>query len=381
MTEVLQPTFTGDRSPRRFNSTRVLFWIATFLFLLSLYIPALLYGDDRYWLPLFSRWLALAMFALAVDLVWGYTGLLSLGHGLYFGIGGYLMAYYLSFQGAATQAKAGIPGVTRTDFMVRCGLAEVPSWLAPLANLPVALTMIVVLPTLVAAIFGLVVFRMRIKGVFFSLITQALVLAIFTLVENQQAYTGGVVGMPGLPRLKVAGVSFDPFKMFLLIASFLILSFLVAYKLMHSRFGKILTAIRDNETRVLALGYNTAMYKTFMFAVSGMLSGLAGALYVASERTVGARDAFGIAFSIEIVILVAVGGRGTLFGAIIGTVLVLLGKTYANNEFKQAWPLILGGLFIAVVVFLPDGLVGLSRRITRFLRKRIVGDRLSIAGR
>ncbi len=343
---------------------RLVLWLAMVVFLLSLYVPAALFHDDRYWLPLFSRWLALGMFAMTVDLVWGYTGLLSLGQGLYFGLGGYMMAYYLSFIKAAKEGSDhGVPGVTLTDYMYRCGLTEFPGWLKPLASQPIALAMIVLLPTLVAAAFGFTVFRMRIKGVYFSLITQTLVLAIFFLVENQQAYTGGVVGMPGLPWLTIFGFTFSYLSMFLLIATTLAVSFLVCVWLMGSKFGRVLTAIRDNETRVMALGYNTAIYKTFVFALAGLLAGVAGAVYVASERTVGARDSFGIAFSIEIVILVAVGGRGTLFGAVLGTMLVMLGKTYANNEFKQAWPLILGMLFIVVVVFLPDGVVGLFRRV------------------
>src|SRR5205085_1918918 len=138
------------------------------------------------------------------------------------------------------------------------------------------------------------------------------------------------------------------------------------------------TAIREDEARVLALGYNTAHYKTFLFAVAGFLAGIAGALYVASERTVGARDTFGIVASIEIVILVAVGGRGTLFGPVIGTLLVLYGKTCANNEFKQAWPLMLGGLFIGVTVFLPDGILGLMRRVVRRSAKLLSHNKESL---
>jgi urea transport system permease protein len=357
MSDRVMPQPPAGRSTAR----RVGFWLLTTLFLASLYTPAGLFADDRYWLPLFSRWLALAIFALSVDLVWGYTGLLSLGQGLYFGVGAYLMAYYLAFQKAAAENIDGIPGKSMPDFMYRCGLNQVPGWLSPLAELPVALLMILFLPTALAFFFGLVSFRFRIKGVYFSLITQALVLAVYLLVENQQAYTGGVVGMPGLPWLTILGFKFSYLSMFLLIATTLVVSFLACLWLISSRFGRVLTAIRDNETRVLALGYSTAMYKTFIFAAAGLMAGIAGALYVASERTVGARDSFGIAFSIEIVILVAVGGRGTLFGPVLGTVLVLLGKTYANNEFKQAWPLILAGLFIGVVVFLPEGIVGWLR--------------------
>lgn len=345
------------------------------LFLAALAVPVLLFADDRYWLPIITRCLALSIFALAVDLVWGYTGLLSLGQGLYFGLGAYMVAYSLNLQKAA-QERGGAPGTAVTDFMIACRVEEVPAWMAPLANIWLALSLAVLLPTLVAGLFGLVAFRVRIKGVFFSLITQAMTLAAFTFVVNQQPYTGGIVGMPGLARLELFGHRFtSQVEMYWLVAGSLVVCFGLCLWLVRSKFGKVLTAIRDNETRTLALGYDTARYKTFMFAAAGALSGFAGALYTAVQRTVGPEEVLGIGFSIEVVILVAVGGRGTLIGAVLGTLLVMLGKTYVNNEFKQAWPIILGGLFILVVVFLPEGIVGFLRRAGARTRRLLARGR------
>ena len=293
--------------------------ILVVLFLAALFFPAYYFAEDRYWLPLFSRYMALAFFALSVDLIWGYCGLLSLGQGLYFGLGVYAVGYSLKLQQAAT--AAGLPHTWGPDmalpnFMEYCRLPAVPVWIAPLINIWLAIAVAVVLPTLVASLFGMVTFRMRVKGVYFSLITQALLLAVFTLIDNQQPYTGGRVGMNGLPRLELFGHTFQNVDLYCLITATLVICFLLCAVLVGSKFGRILTAIRDNENRVLALGYNTAMYKTFVFGLAGGLAGLAGALYVSALRTAGP-DRFAIPFSIEVVIMVAVGGRGTLVGAVI----------------------------------------------------------------
>jgi urea transport system permease protein len=357
----------------RFSPLR---WAGLFGFLALLYVPVFIFDDDPYWLPLFSRYMALALFALSVDIIWGYTGLLSLGQGLYFGLGAYAIAYSLKLQKAATEAGKPLvpaPDMALPDFMAWCRLEAVPGWIAPLIYIWLAIAVALILPTLVAGLFGLLTFRRGIKGVYFSLITQAVVLAVFTLVVNQQPYTGGVVGMPNLPPLKLFDHPFRMASLYYLITTILIICFLGCYVMIHGKVGKLLTAIRDNENRILALGYNTALYKTFAFVLAGTIAGLAGALYVAAQRTVGP-ESFGIAFSIEVVVLVAVGGRGTLYGAVIGAVLVHFLNTYISAEYTEAWPIILGGLFIAVVLFMPDGIVGVIRqqtgRLQRLLARR-----------
>jgi urea transport system permease protein len=343
------------------------------LFLLALFLPLFLFGkekdwlpatlgEDKYWISVFTRYMALALFALSVDLIWGYTGLLSLGQGLYFGCGVYAIGYCLKFARAAQQAGEPPGTIVMPDFMAYCRLPAVPSWLVPLANVRTAIAVGLVSATVLALAFGYVIFRLRIKGVYFSLITQALLLAVFTFIVNMQEYTGGVVGMTYLAKLELFGHKFDMTDMYLLVTGTLVLCYLLCALLVSTKFGRILQAIRDNEYRLLALGYNTAMYKTFIFALAGLLAGIAGVLYASAIGTTGP-DTLGISFSIEVVIFVAVGGRGTLLGAILGAVLVNLLKTYANDNLGKAWPIILGGLFIVVVVFMPDGILGLLRKL------------------
>ena len=343
------------------------------LFLACLYVPAF-FLDPFYRLPQFNRFLAArALFALSVDLIWGYTGLLSLGQGLYFGLGGYFVAYSLKLQKAALDAGFDRydwgPGMAMPDYMFQGQLNQVPMLIRPLINIYLALFLAVIVPTLVAALFGGIVFRRRIKGVYFSLITQALLYAFFTIVSTQRSYTGGVDGQPNLANLEVFGIEFkNYFHLNMVIVSLLCLFALVSYFLIQSKFGKILTAIRDNEYRVMALGYDTAMYKTFVFAFAGMMAGVAGVLSVCSTKSAGPQF-FSIEESITVVIYVAIGGRGTLVGPILGALLVTVGQDRINAEFTQAWPIILGCLFIGVVLFLPDGIVGGLMNLFGFLRR------------
>ena len=352
------------------------------LFLLGLFTPALLLADDAYWLPVITRYMCLALFAVSVDLVWGYTGLLSLGQGLYFGMGVYAMGYSLKLRQAALSAAAfsgGVPDLSPgpdmavPNFMLYCRLSQVPFWIQPLINVWLALAVAILLPTVIATLFGAVAFWRRIKGVYFSLITQAVLLAVFTLVDNQQPYTGGRVGMTALARLDLFGTIFEMANLFLLVTGVLVVVFAFCWWLTGSKFGKLLTAVRDNEYRVMALGYNTAMYKTFIFALAGAIAGLAGALYAATVRTAGP-DRFGVVASIEIVIMVAVGGRGTLIGAVLGALLVSAGESlFSDVRFGdsdiQIWPIIMGGLFISVVLFMPEGIVGWCRTLPARVRK------------
>lgn len=364
------PVATVEPETPRVSAARSYWRLAFFLlFLAALYIPG--YNmDPGYRLPKFNRFMALALYALSVDLIWGYTGLLSLGQGLYFGIGGYIVGYSLILQKAALEGDKPRfdfgPDMELPPFMFQNRLEHVPALIAPLIKIWLAVGLAVLLPMLVAGLFGGVVFQRRIKGVYFSLITQALVLAVFHLVTNQMPYTGGEGGLYNLAILQLFEFDFKPFPMYILITTVVVIFALGCYVLMHSKFGKILTAIRDNEFRVMALGYNTAMYKTFVYALAGAMAGLAGALFVAANRTAGPTF-FSIYESIEVVIFVAVGGRGTLVGPILGALLVNEGKDLINEHFRDIWPIILGGLFISVVVFLPDGIIGGVPRIANAL--------------
>ena len=355
------------------NRTRFLFFL---VFLALLYVPGFIL-DPNYRLPQFNRFLALALFALSVDLIWGYTGLLSLGHGLYFGMGAYFTAYSLKLQKAAMDASDFATkgryyqgrDMAMPDYMFQGQLNEVPALIAPLINIYLALFLAVLVPTVTATFFGWVVFRRRIKGVYFSLITQALVYAFFTLVSTQRSYTGGVDGQPGLANLELFGFEFTNYFHFNLVGVTLLCLFaLASYALIQSKFGKILTAIRDNEFRVMALGYDTAMYKTFVFGFAGMVAGVAGSLFVCANESAGPQF-FSIEESIVVVIFVAVGGRGTLVGPILGALLVSVGKDQINSRFAEAWPIVLGGMFVGVVLFLPDGIVGGLARILKYVKR------------
>jgi urea transport system permease protein len=360
----LEPVATPDRSELRRP-----FLVG--LSLLALFVPLVYFEDNEFRLSLFTQYLALAIVALGVDLIWGYTGMLSLGQGVYFGLGAYSVAYSLKLQKAAASANAPPGMVVPPDFMNWTNLPlnhpdyvapRALLWIAPLMNIWVALAAAVLVPTLVATLFGWVTFRLRIRGVYFSLITQALVLAIFTLVLNQQPITGGVVGITYLAKLELFGHTFKRYwDLYFLTAGVLVTCFLACAWLVRTKFGKVLTAIRDNENRVLALGYNTAMYKTFAFALAGGLSGLAGALFVGANGSTGP-EYLSIAWSIEAVIWVAVGGRGTLLGAILGTLLVKMVNTHINEAIPKYWPLILGFLFIGVTVFLARGIMSIAGR-------------------
>ena len=348
--------------------------ISAGLFLLFLLTVPFFYEDDPYRCEQFAKIAALAILALSIDLIWGYTGLLSLGHGLYFGLGAYAMAYSLKLQRAAILEDRPFvvaPDMALPDFMAFSRLTHVPDWIAPLINVYFALGVAIFLPALVAASFGFVTFRLRIKGVYFSLITQALILAMYLLVIRNLPYTGGDVGMVNLNRLELFGYRFQQdYYLYFLIAGIMVACYLGCAVLMNSKFGQLLTAIRDNENRVMALGYNPALYKTFIFTLSGALAGLAGALYVAANHAAGPKF-LQVEFSIVAVIWVAVGGRGTLIGAILGVYLVRFGEILISEQWPFFWTIILGFLFITVVLFLPDGIVGLLQKTSQFVMRRL----------
>jgi urea transport system permease protein len=355
----------------------------TFLVLL---LPPFVFAEEQHTLELLSRCLAFAILALGIDLVWGYTGLLNLGQGLYFGLGGYAVALCLAMQEEARKAGA-VPGTVPPQFMSYTGLAPthpdyVPppalQFIAPLANIWVALAVAVLLPTLVAALFSLITFQRRIGGVYFALITQALLFAVWVFVDNLQKYTGGRVGIYGVAHVSLFGYTFNRYtkapEIYFLLLGVLVICFLLCAVLVHSKMGRILTAIRDNENRVLALGYNTALYKTFAFTVAAALAGLSGAVFMVVSDKMG-QTFIDVKHSIEFVIFVAVGGRATLLGAVVGTFLVhyltsYLGETrYLGAYNREMRFLIIGVLFIIVVLFMPRGIMGAVRSAGRRLRR------------
>jgi urea transport system permease protein len=317
---------------------------------------------SAYWVTLIGKIMCFAIVALAMDLIWGYTGILSLGQGLFFALGGYAMGMYLMRQiGRDGQYKADLP-----DFMVFLDWKELPwHWWGSEHFLWAALLVLLV-PGLVAFVFGYFAFRSRIKGVYFSIITQALTYAAMLLFFRNETGFGGNNGFTDFKRILDIPITTPQTRMalFCITGAVLIGTLLVCRYVVLSKAGRVLTAIRDAETRVMFCGYNTLHYKLFVWTLAAALSGIAGALYVPQVGIINPSE-MSPANSIEIAIWVAVGGRGTLVGAIAGAGIVNGAKSFFTQAFPEYWLYFLGLLFVLVTLFMPDGVVGLARRLFR----------------
>jgi urea transport system permease protein len=300
-------------------------------------------------LKMFGRFLALAIAALGVDLIWGYTGMLSLGHGIFFALGGYAIAMHLNLQ------SGPLP-----DFFNAYGVKELPWFWEPFRSFGFTVIGLWLIPMVVAGLLGYLVFRNRIRGVYFSILTQAMLLVFFNFFNGQQKLINGTNGLKTETE-KLFGVLLgsDGAQRNLYIATVIMtaLSYGLCRWLTKGRFGNLLIAIRDDEPRVRFSGYNPTSFKTLVFAISGALAGVAGALYTMQSGIVSPQY-MEIGFSIEMVIWVAVGGRGTLIGAIIGALVVNLGRSLLSEQFPEIWMFFQGALFLLVVTVLPQGLVG-----------------------
>ncbi|MBM7569328.1 urea ABC transporter permease subunit UrtC [Paenibacillus sacheonensis] len=338
------------------------------LWLLAAYVAAaavlfcapLVLSDFR--LNLLAKFLAYAIVALGLDLIWGYTGILSLGHGVFFGLGGYAMAMYLKMQAS---------GGKLPDFMDWSGLTKLPWFWKPFEFLPFAIAAGILLPAILALILGYFTFRNRIRGVYFTILTQALVIITTTLFIGQQAYTGGTNGLTGYSKLFGYSLGSPETKRWLywVTVAALIGAYLLCRVLVKSRFGKVLRAIRDGENRVRFIGYNPAIYQMVAFAFSAALAGLAGMLFVLHVGIISP-SMMGIVPSIEMVLWVAIGGRGTLVGAVLGAVLLNYAKSTFSESYPNIWIVFMGALFVVVVVFLPKGAAGLFGQLKRLRRRR-----------
>ena len=309
-----------------------------------------------YLVTLFGKFLCYALVALALDLIWGFAGILSLGHGVFFALGGYAMGMYLM------RAMAG-EGVYRSelpDFMVFLNWQEMPWFWHGFEHFGYALLMALLVPGLLAFIFGFFAFRSRIKGVYFSIITQAMTFALMLLFFRNETGLGGNNGLTDFKR--ILGFSLQEpstrLGLYLLTAFLLLLSYLLCRYLVTARFGRVLTAIRDAESRIMFCGYDSLHYKLFAWTLSAVLCGLAGALYVPQVGIINPSE-MAPAASIEMVIWVAIGGRGTLYGALLGAGVVNGAKSWLTVAFPEIWLFCLGGLFIVVTLFMPRGLIGL----------------------
>ena len=328
-----------------------------------------------YYLNLCGKYLTLAILALGMDLIWGYTGILTLGQAVFFGLGAYAMGMYLMLGSSGR----GVYGEPIPDFMVWNRVLELPLFWKPFQYFPLAALAALLLPALVATIIGLLTFRRRVSGTYFAILTQAMAYAAWLLFNRNELNLGGTNGLTDFKRLLGFSLS-DPGTLrglYLVTAAGLVGSFILCRWLVSSKMGLVLTAIRDQERRLQFLGYPVAHYKIFIFAVAGMLSGLAGALYVTQVGIITPSQ-IGVLPSLEIVVWVATGGRGTLVGAILGAVGINTARSVLTARYPEWWPIILGGLFVGVVMLFPDGLAGLPRQLQRWGR-RLRWRRLTLA--
>ncbi len=304
-------------------------------------------------LNLLGRFMSLAIAALGIDLIWGFTGILSLGQGVFFALGGYAVAMFLQVNTSA--AAGGLP-----EFFRLYGVSSLPFFWEPFRSPLFTLIALWLVPALVAAVLGYLVFRNRIKGVYFSILTQAALLVFFNFFNGQQKLINGTNGLPTDTTLlfgQLVGSAPMQRAFFWITGAVVILSWLLLRWLVRDRFGHVLIAIRDDEPRIRFTGFNPVVYKTIVFAIAGALAGISGALFTVQSGIVTPQY-MSVPFSIEMVIWVAVGGRGTLLGAIFGAVLINYGKSLVSEALPQSWLFIQGALFILVVTALPQGVLG-----------------------
>jgi urea transport system permease protein len=335
--------------------------IAVLAPLLNLLVPASSpFHLSTYTLTLLGKYLTYALLAVAVDLVWGYLGILSLGHAAFFALGGYAMGMYLMRQ-IGDRGVYGNPDLP--DFMVFLNWQELPWFWFGFDQFWFAVLMVMLVPGVLAFVFGWLAFRSRVTGVYLSIITQALTYALMLAFFRNEMGFGGNNGLTDFKDILGFSLQADGTRVALFIASALALAlgYLACRAIITSRLGRVAVAIRDAEDRTRFIGYRVDRVKLWIFTFSAMLAGVAGALYVPQVGIINPGE-FSPLNSIEVVIWVAVGGRATLFGAVAGALLVNYAKTYFTGALPDAWLFALGGLFVLVTLFLPRGLTGLLRR-------------------
>ena len=328
--------------------------MAAVLLLLAVVLPATL---DPFRLNLVSKYLAFAFVAVGVVLTWGYGGVLSLGQGMFFGLGGYMMAMFLKLEASAPELP---------DFMVWSSVDQLPSWWIQFHSLGWTIVGILVVPAVLAYVFSYAIFKRRVSGVYFAIVTLSLALTLTVVVIGQQGDTGGANGITDFRTLLGLDIAGDDAKRTMYFVEVLAIALVMAVSLVivRSRFGKILIAIRDREDRVRFSGYNTAHMKAFVFAVAAVLSSIGGAFYSLQVGLI-APGVIGVVASVEMVIYAAVGGRLSIPGAVIGALLIGFLKSYLSETFPEGWLYFLGAVFILVVWAMPDGLAGLGARLLR----------------
>jgi urea transport system permease protein len=317
--------------------------------LLAIALPLLL---DPFRLNLIGKYLSLAFVAIGIVLTWGYGGILSLGQGVFFGLGGYLMAMFLKLEASAPELP---------DFMVWSSVESLPLWWTPFRSLGWTVLGIFVLPAVIAYLFSFAIFRRRVSGVYFAIVTLSLALTLTVVVVGQQGDTGGANGITDFKTLLGMDILSDASlrMLYFVEVAFLAVAMLLALTLVRTRFGKILIAIRDREDRVRFSGYDTAHMKAFVFACGAVLASVGGAFFTLQVGLISP-SVIGVVASVEMVIYAAVGGRLSIPGAVVGALLIGFLKSYLSETFPEAWLYFLGAVFILVVWVMPNGLAGLK---------------------
>jgi urea transport system permease protein len=366
----------GMESKRSWTAIVALAVIAIFVVpFLNLAVPeGSLFHLSTFWVATLGKYLAFAILALSLDLIWGYAGILSLGHGAFFGLGGYAMGMYMMRQ-IGERSVYGNPDLP--DFMVFLNWETLPWYWFGFDQFWFAALMVLAVPGALAFVFGWLAFRSRITGVYFSIISQAMVFAFMLAFFRNEMGFGGNNGLTDFKDILGFELSRDTTKVGLYIATVvsLLIVYLVCRAVVTSKLGRLLIAVRDAENRVRFLGYSVTNAKLFVFTLSAMIAGLAGALYVPQVGIINPGE-FAPAKSIEMAIWVAVGGRGTLFGAILGAFAVNGARTYFTAAAPEIWLFFLGALFIIVTLAMPNGIVGVYKSLRSGELTAAIGRRL-----
>ena len=327
---------------------------AAIALLLLVVLPATL---EPFWIGAVGKYLSFAFVAVGIVLAWGYCGILSLGQGIFFGVGGYAMAMFLKIEASAPELP---------DFMVWSSVERLPDWWRPFQNLPFTIAAILLLPVVLAFPFSYAIFRKRVSGVYFAIVTISLALMLTVLIVGQQGETGGANGITDFRTLLGLDIIGDASKRVLYFVEVVLLLLVMgtASWLLHTRFGKLMIAVRDREDRVRFSGYDTAMIKAFVFSIAAVLSSIGGALFTLQVGLI-TPSLIGTVASVEMVIYAAIGGRLSVPGAVVGALLVGFMKSWLSEQFPETWLFFLGGMFVFVVAFMPNGLAGAARRVLR----------------
>jgi len=323
---------------------------------------------DTFRLGLFAKYLTFAFCAAGLVLAWGYGGILSLGQGIFFGLGSYFMAMNMKLEATAADPAAAVfggGGAPVPDFMTWNGITELPFWWKPFAHVGFVIPAILLIPAALAFLLAYANFRKRVGGVYFSIVTLAMASILSIVIVGQQGYTGGVNGITNLPTFMGYNVQSDrAVHVLYYVGAVLLLAVVMLGRfIVRSRFGKVLVAIRDREDRIRFSGYDPALFKAFVFAIAAMCSAIGGALFTL-QVGFASPSICGIVPSVEMVIYAAVGGRLSLVGAVYGALVVGAAKSYLSEHFVSFWMYLVGALFIVVPMYLPKGLAGLLQSLT-----------------